>query len=68
MKINLELKINEFNVPDGIQVMLKDKEGKFYYQDLPLSILDDDTLHQLCENFKREVLKKAGRINENISG
>lgn len=63
MKANIEVELEPFSVPNFVR--LKQKEGKTQDSSelacYSLSKFDADTLLSLCEDFKQEVFRKAGK-------
>jgi len=64
MKVNIEIQLQPFTVPNYVLVVEKPgkredglKEGRKFH----LSELDAITLSKLCHDFKCEVFKKAGK-------
>lgn len=59
MKVQIELDIAPFTVPNFVRrktsVSGEDETG------IPLSDLDPTALSTLCDEFRREVFKKAGK-------
>lgn len=65
MSMKIELALRPFTVPNFVAVELPprprqegfDPEGGTF----PLSLVDEETLAELCEIFREEVFKKAGK-------
>jgi len=59
-ELNVKVEIKPFTVP--IFVMVDEAPG-FILEDtgIPLSALDSSTLYKLCNDFRDEVFKKAGK-------
>jgi len=60
MKVNIEVELRGFNVPNFVIIEAK-LEEKVEAQSIPLSSLEAVTLHKMCEEFRNEVFKKAGK-------
>ena len=64
MEIKWEIDLQPFLVPNFVLVKEKPKKRQDGFQNpksIHLSELGPNTLHQLCENFRAEVFKKAGK-------
>lgn len=64
MKVSIEQELIPFTVPDyvsGKRKVRPRQEGFGEGLTFHLSDLDSMTLDKLCEEFKREVFKKAGK-------
>jgi len=59
MKTNIAFEVTEFQVPNFVRTRLAPNDADDVA--IPLSALDSDTLDSLCEAFRREVFKKAGK-------
>lgn len=60
MKFKVEVKLKPFRVPNFV---LFDKESSDPTNDTKFALadLDSDTLHKLCDQFREDVFKKAGK-------
>jgi hypothetical protein len=58
MKVQLEVKIKDFTVPNYV---IEQTEGEELGRSIPLSALDSNTLAAMCEEFTRQVFEKAGK-------
>ena len=60
MEVTVKLKVKPFRIPNFV---LADKQAADASNDtkFALSDLDADTLERLCEQFTKEVFKKAGK-------
>lgn len=64
MKVNLEIELVPFNVPDFVFIKRAPRprqDGIQFDNNIPLSELDSATLHNLCEQFYGEVFRRAGK-------
>jgi len=59
MKMQIEVKILPFRIPDFVEV--DDEENRFGVDQIRLSELSIENLHLLCDDFKRNVFQKAGK-------
>lgn len=64
MKVNIEIELLPFTVPNYVLVKEQPKlkqegftEGRKYH----LSELEPETLYSLCEQFKKDVFEKANK-------
>jgi hypothetical protein len=67
MKVNIKLEIVPFTVPDDVALKgppALRQDGFKPLQRYPLSALDYDSLSELCSNFRKEIFKKAGIIDQ----
>jgi len=63
MKVNLEVNIKPFNVPNFVVIEKKAgtrQEGFKESPAIPLNELGEDVIWKLCDEFCNEVYKKAG--------
>ena len=64
MKIQLEVKINPFDIPAYVTIKAEPRsrqEGFSSEDGIPLSALDSETLEKLCNDFRDGVFRKAGK-------
>lgn len=64
MKVQLEVKIKPFTVPNFVVIENEPsprQEGFKPSDGVPLSALDSLTLDRLCTDFRNEVFRKAGK-------
>jgi hypothetical protein len=66
MKTTIEIEVKDFQVPSF--AILKDAIGDEGATSIPLSMLDSDALHRLCQNFRDEVFKKAKKQQPPTAG
>lgn len=60
MKVNIEIRLKPFRVPNFV---LADKDSADPSNDTKFALadLDANTLEALCEDFTREIFRKAGK-------
>jgi hypothetical protein len=64
MSVKIELKLRPFPIPDGVVIDRPPglrQDGFIPAPVLKLGELDEETLEQLCEQFREAVYKKAGK-------
>lgn len=64
MEATLKIELQPFKVPDFVLAVEKPglrEEGISWAQSYPLSDLDVETLEALCDAFRVEVFRKAGK-------
>lgn len=63
MKATLKVELKPFRVPSFVLAKTDGKREEGFKEDpkYPLSDLDPQTLESLCEQFTREVFRKAGK-------
>lgn len=64
MKVTLQVELQPFQTPNFVLAVPKPRkreEGMKEATSYPLSDLDALTLHKLCEQFRDEVFRKAGK-------
>ena len=64
MKVTLNIELQPFTTPNFVRAALppgKREDGFKETPCYPLSDLDSLTLHKLCEDFRNEVFRKAGK-------
>ena len=64
MKVNMEIKLKPFNTPNYVLVegeVGERQDGLVQNKKFKLSELDGDTLSALCEQFVKDIYKKAGK-------
>lgn len=67
MSVKIELKLRPFPIPDGVTIDRPPglrQDGFIPAPVLKLGELDEETLEQLCEQFKDAVFKKAGKLSK----
>lgn len=67
MKVSIEVELQPFQAPNFVRSVPKEGErgeGDCY----PLSALDANTLDKLCDDFRREVFRKAGQQQPPVPG
>jgi len=65
MQLTLELELQPFEVPYAVFIDNKPvlrQNGFLTREFIPLSDLSEATLDKLCEEFRLEVFKRAGRL------
>lgn len=71
MKINLQFEIKPFTTPNYVRRLRNGSPGTLPTEDadgIPLSELDAQTLDRLCNQFRDDVFRKAGKTRPlNIS-
>lgn len=60
MKANIEIEFEPFTVPNFVICSERNHHGEEQSK-FPLSALDSQSLDRLCEIFRDEVFKKAGK-------
>ena len=61
MKINLELEIKNFRTPNYVRSIRSSEEPALGDEIIHIRDIDEATLHDLCDEFKREIFRKAGK-------
>lgn len=65
MKVNIEIELKPFQTPNFALVLnRKERDGEFGGPEetsIPLSKLDAITLDKMCDEFRSEVFRKAGK-------
>lgn len=64
MRVQLDVEINPFSVPNFVTIVEKPKprqDGFKPSEGIPLSELDEITLEKMCDEFRASVFKKAGK-------
>lgn len=64
MKVTIELNLKPFQTPNFVLIESEPKPRQDGFQvsnSIPLSEIDPGALEGLCEEFTREVFKKAGK-------
>jgi len=61
MKIEIEVKIKDFRVPNFVVREGTEGEENESAGSIPLSDLSPNDLETLCDTFRRDVFKKAGK-------
>ena len=64
MKATLKVELQPFQTPNFVRAKTPPKPRDAGFEEAPcypLSDLDPETLEDLCEQFTREVFKKAGK-------
>lgn len=64
MKATLNIELQPFTTPNFVRAVMplgKREDGFKEAPCYPLSDLDSFTLHKLCEDFRDEVFRKAGK-------
>lgn len=64
MKATIEIELKPFMVPNFVSVVEppgKREEGFKEGMSYPLSAIGEYTLDRMCDNFRSEVFKKAGK-------
>jgi len=62
--IRISLKLKPFQTPNFVIVEMPPRprqEGMQEALSFPLSEVDAETLYRMCDDFRREVFRKAGR-------
>lgn len=71
MKITIATEIQPFQVPHVVHAVVKQHRREDVIQAVPcyqLSDLDSDTLARLCDEFRDEVFRKAGKEQPPMPG
>lgn len=64
MKFLIAIDLQSFSVPDFIYEEYDQVSGSREARKFHLSELDDDTLEQMCLEFRNEIFRKAGRTSK----
>lgn len=70
MKMNMEFDVVLFNVPGSvIQTQVRDRLAIEYKQvrSFTLAEISEEILSKLCEQFREDVFKKAGKVDPKLS-
>lgn len=57
MKAKVEIEVRPFCVPDTVTLIAQ--QGEAMAATMPLSALDAETLDEMCDEFRREIFKRA---------
>lgn len=64
MKVTIEIELQPFQVPDhalAVSTVGRRQDGMQPVAKYPLSDLDPRTLERMCDVFKAEIFRKAGK-------
>ncbi len=61
MKVQINIIINPFSVPDYVTTNKEHFIPKTSCGGIPLSYLDEITLEKMCDEFRTNIFKKAGK-------
>ena len=64
MKINIELEVKPFGTPNYVRTSVVGEEETVNDTAIHVRDIDTATLHDLCDEFKRNVFKQAGKEME----
>lgn len=64
MKARVEADVRPFNIPN--YVILVAEQGESTNASVKLSALDESTLSRMCDQFREEVFKAAGKTDPRL--